>query len=103
LSVFLAGGAAVLATSGLFKLTDAAMTAANILLHTQRYWLGFTFNLVVIASYIVVTALFYDLFRAVSRYLSLQARSSALWAVRCRPPQWSFMPHPGLYCRVQSI
>jgi hypothetical protein len=73
LLVFLAGGAAVLATSGLFKLTDAAVTAANILLHAQRYWLGFTFNLIVIASYIVVTALFYELFRAVSRHLSLQA------------------------------
>jgi len=36
-------------------------------------WLGFTFNLIVIVSYLVVTALFYDLFRPVSRRLSLQA------------------------------
>jgi len=41
----LAGGAAVLASSGLFVLTDAAATATNIMLHEQRFWLGFTFNL----------------------------------------------------------
>jgi Domain of unknown function (DUF4386) len=73
LLVFLAGGAAVLASSGLFVLTDAAATATNIMLHEQRFWLGFTFNLIVIASYLVVTAMFYDLFRPVSRQLTLQA------------------------------
>jgi Domain of unknown function (DUF4386) len=73
LLVFLAGGAAVLASRGIFALTDAAATATNILLHEQRFWLGFTFNLIVIVSYLVVTALFYDLFRPVSRRLSLQA------------------------------
>jgi hypothetical protein len=73
LLVFLAGAAAALVSGGLFTLTDAASTATNILLHEQRFWLGFTFNLVVIASYIVVTALFYDLFRPVSKHLSLHA------------------------------
>ena len=73
LLVFLAGGAAVLASSGLFALTDAAATATNILLHEQRFWLGFTFNLIVIVSYLVVTALFYSLFRPVSKPLSLHA------------------------------
>jgi uncharacterized protein DUF4386 len=73
LLVFLAGGAAVLASSGVIKLTDVVATATNILLHEQRFWLGFTFNLVVIASYLVVTALFYELFRPVSRQLSLHA------------------------------
>jgi Domain of unknown function (DUF4386) len=73
LLVFLAGGAAVLASGELFTLTDAAATATNILLHVQRFWLGFTFNLIVIASYLVVTAMFYDLFRPVSRHLSLHA------------------------------
>src|SRR3984893_3127606 len=73
LLVFLSGGAAVLATGGLFRLADAAATAANILQHEQRFWLGFTFNLIVIASYLVVTALFYELFRPVSRTLSLHA------------------------------
>jgi len=73
LLVFVGGGAAVLATRGLFTLTDAAVTANNILLHEQRFWLGFTFNLIVIASYLAVTALFYDLFRPVSRHLSLEA------------------------------
>jgi hypothetical protein len=73
LLVFLAGGAAVLATSGVITLTDAVATTTNIRLHEQRFWLGFTFNLVVIASYLVVTALFYELFRPVSRQLSLHA------------------------------
>jgi small-conductance mechanosensitive channel len=73
LAVFLAGAVAVLATGGLFTLSNAAATANNILLHEQRFWLGFTFNLIVIVSYLVVTALFYDLFRHVSRPLSLNA------------------------------
>src|ERR1700731_2060810 len=73
LLVFLAGGAAVLASSGVITLTDAVATATNIRLHEQRFWLGFTFNLVVIACYLVVTALFYELFRPVSRQLSLHA------------------------------
>src|SRR5271165_2513513 len=73
LLVFLAGGAAVMASGKLFILTDAAATAANIMLHGQRFWLGFTFNLIVIASYLVVTAMFYDLFRPVSNRLSLHA------------------------------
>jgi hypothetical protein len=73
LAVFVAGGIAVLATSGIFALNDAAATATNILLHEQRFWLGFTFNLAVILSYLIVTALFYDLFRPVSRPLSLHA------------------------------
>jgi hypothetical protein len=73
LLVFLGGGAALLASGGLFTLTDAATTATNILLHVQRFWLGFTFNLIVIAAYVVVTALFYDLFRPVSRHLSFHA------------------------------
>jgi Domain of unknown function (DUF4386) len=73
LLVFLAGGAAVIAGSGLFMLTDATATATNIMLHEQRFWLGFTFNLIVIASYVFVTAMFYDIFRPVSRQLSLQA------------------------------
>jgi hypothetical protein len=72
LLVFLAGGAAVLASSGVIT-ADAVATAANIRLHEQRFWLGFTFNLVVIASYLVVTALFYDLFKPVSKQLSLHA------------------------------
>jgi hypothetical protein len=73
LLVFLTGGAAVLVSGGLFKLNDAAATATNILLHEQRFWLGFTFNLVVIATYIVVTALLYQLLSPVNKHLSLHA------------------------------
>jgi len=73
LTVFLAGGVAVLVSGGLFALNDAAATASNILLHEQRFWLGFTFNLIVIVSYLFVTALFYELFTPVSRPVSFYA------------------------------
>lgn len=73
LLVFLTGAAAVLVSGGLSNLTDAVATATNILLHEQRFWLGFTFNLVVIASYVVVTALLYELLSPVNKHLSLTA------------------------------
>jgi hypothetical protein len=73
LLTFLAAAAAVLASRGLVVAGDATATAANILAHEQRFWLGFTFNLIVIASYVAVTALFYDLFTPVNRSLSLHA------------------------------
>jgi hypothetical protein len=62
-----------MASGRLFLSSDAAATAANIMLHEQRFWSALTFNLLVIAAYLVVTALLYDLFGPVSRFLSLQA------------------------------
>jgi hypothetical protein len=52
---------------------DAAATATNILAHEPLFWLGFTAALINVASQIVLVALFYDLFKPVSRTLSLLA------------------------------
>jgi Domain of unknown function (DUF4386) len=53
--------------------SDAAATANNILTHTPAFRLGFALGLISIACYVAVTALFYQLFRPVSRSLSLIA------------------------------
>ncbi|HEY9283160.1 MAG TPA: DUF4386 domain-containing protein [Pyrinomonadaceae bacterium] len=52
---------------------DAAATAANILAHETRYRLGLTADLVMLACYVVVTLLFYDLFRPAGGSLSMLA------------------------------
>jgi hypothetical protein len=52
---------------------DAAATANNILAHQPLFRLGFATGLIATACYIAVTALFYDLFKPVSRSLSLLA------------------------------
>jgi hypothetical protein len=61
------------AAKKLFVSGDAATTAANILAHTTIFQLGFAGNLIAIATYIAVTALFYVLFRPVNRTVSLLA------------------------------
>ena len=73
LLTFLVAGVAVVVSGGLVIPGDAATTANNILAHEQRFWLGFTFNLIVIACYVAVTALFYELFKPVNRSVSLHA------------------------------
>ena len=52
---------------------DAAATANNILAHKPLFRLGLATGLISTACYVAVTALFYDLFRPVSRGLSLLA------------------------------
>ena len=52
---------------------DAAATANNILAHESLFRLGLATGLISTAFYVAVTALFYDLFKAVSRSLSLLA------------------------------
>lgn len=52
---------------------DAAATAANILAHDSLFRLGLVADLIMMACYITVTLLFYDLFKAVGRSLSLLA------------------------------
>jgi hypothetical protein len=52
---------------------DAAATAANIAAHETLYRLGLAADLVMLASYVAVTLLLYDLFRPVDRRLSLLA------------------------------
>jgi len=57
---------------------DAAATARDILTHEMSFLLGFATFLLMIASYIGVTALFYVLFRPVNRSLSLMAACFSL-------------------------
>ena len=52
---------------------DAAATVTHIVGHQTSFWLGFAFFVLVDVTYIVVTALFYDLFKPVNRSLSLCA------------------------------
>lgn len=52
---------------------DAAATATNILAHEALYRLGLAADLIMLACYIAVTLLFYDLFKPVGRSLSLLA------------------------------
>ena len=52
---------------------DPAATATNILAHVTLFRLGFVGNLIATASYVVVTALFYELFKPVNRQVSLVA------------------------------
>jgi hypothetical protein len=58
---------------GLVVSGDAAATANNILAHQPSFRLGLATGLVAVACYIALTALFYDLFKPVSRRLSLLA------------------------------
>ena len=52
---------------------DAAATVTHIMTHQTSFWLGFACFVLVDVTYIVVTALFYDLFKPVNRSLSLLA------------------------------
>jgi len=52
---------------------NAAATSANILAHEPLFRLGFAGNLIAIAGYIIVTALFYELFKPVRTTISFLA------------------------------
>lgn len=70
---FLTGGLAVAFTGKIIISGDAAATMNNILAHEPAFWFGFAAYLAVIVCYIVVTALFYDLFKPVNESISLLA------------------------------
>jgi Domain of unknown function (DUF4386) len=63
-----AGVSGISAVSG-----DAAATAHSILAHEASYRLGWALGLISTACYVAVTALFYQLFKPVSRSLALLA------------------------------
>jgi len=73
LLVAVCGALAVFARSGLIVKGDAATTAVNIVAHESRYLSAFAGDLLVVASYVVVTALFYRMFKPVNRNVSLTA------------------------------
>ena len=68
------GGVASLALDGrLVNFGDAAVTAASIRAHESLFRLGFAANLFASACYVAVTLLFYELFKPVSRSISMLA------------------------------
>jgi hypothetical protein len=73
LLMMLAGGLALFARRGLIVSGDAAVTASNILAHEPSFLLSFAAEILVVAFYLVVTALFYELFKPVNRSISLLA------------------------------
>ena len=52
---------------------DAAATANSILAHQPSFWLGWALGLISTACYVALMALFYQLFKPVSRSLALLA------------------------------
>jgi hypothetical protein len=78
LLTFLTGGVVLSAGSGLVVAGDAAAPAANILAHGSLFRLVFASDLLVTACYVVVTSLFYELFKPVSKSLSLLAACFSL-------------------------
>jgi hypothetical protein len=78
LLMMLSGGLATFARNGLVVAGDATATATRILAHEPMYRLGYAGDLLVVANYVVVTALFYDLFRPVNRRVAVLAAFFAL-------------------------
>jgi uncharacterized protein DUF4386 len=88
LLVFVMGGVALSVGGNLVVQGDAAATASNILAHESLFRWRFAADLIATASYVVVTALFYDLFKPVNRRVSLLAAffsivGCAIGAVSC--------------------
>ena len=67
------GGVATFFRGGLVIKGDAAATAANIMAHHSMWLLGYSTDVLFVASYVVVVALFYRLFKAASPNVSLVA------------------------------
>jgi len=80
---------------GIVVSSDAAATATNILAHPTLFRMSFVANLLGTLCYVVVTALFYELFKPVNRSVSLVAAfisvvGCALGAVSCALQLGSF-------------
>jgi hypothetical protein len=67
------GALSLLARGGIVVKGDVAATAANLLLHETAFRWGVAGDLLALVSYVVVTALFYELFRPVNRSVALIA------------------------------
>ena len=78
LMTFLTGALAIASSGRLIVTGDPAATAANILAHENSLRLGIAAYLLVLACYLVVTALFFELFRPAGRNL---ARTAACFSL----------------------
>jgi hypothetical protein len=73
LLMFVSGGLGTFARRGIIVSGNAATTAANIMAHPSMYLLGFAGDLLVVATYVAVVALFYRMLKPVNRSVSLIA------------------------------
>lgn len=73
LLVFVLGGISFALSGKLVVPGDPAATASKILQNQTVFQLGWSVNLAATACYVVVTALFYELFKPVDRTVSLTA------------------------------
>lgn len=78
LMTFLTGALAIASSGHLMVIGDPAATAANILAHGSSLRIGIAAYLLVLACYLVVTALFYELFSPAGRNL---ARTAACFSL----------------------
>ena len=78
MSVF--GEGANLARRGLLVSSDATATAINIQAHESMYLLAYACDLLMVASYVVVTALLYRVFKPVNGSVALTAAAIGLMA-----------------------
>jgi hypothetical protein len=67
------GVLALIARGGVVVKGDAAATATGLLLHEASFRWAIASDLLVVVSYVVVTALFYELFKPVNRSIALIA------------------------------
>jgi len=80
LLMFLPGGVAISARAKLIVNGNAAATAANIVAHEALFRGAFAGDVLVVAFYLVVIALFYELFKPVNGSVSLLAACFGLAA-----------------------
>ena len=83
-----AGLAGFIAASPLIVANDAAATAANILANESSYRIGFAFDLISGASYLVTTVFLYHVLKPVSRSLSMLAAFFGLAGVAIGGVAW---------------
>jgi hypothetical protein len=74
----LSGAVAGFGRRGLIVSADAASTAANIMAHQSMYLVGFGGDLLFVACYLAVTALFYRMLEPVNRTVALSAAFCSL-------------------------
>jgi hypothetical protein len=81
---------------------NAAATAHNVLTHQPLLWLGFAAALVAVACHVIYTVLFYELFKPVSRRLSLVAAAVSLVAAATQAGAALFQAAPLLIVRSEG-
>jgi hypothetical protein len=73
LLMFVSGGIATFARRGIIVPGDAAATAAHISAHGNLWQVGFAGDVLVVATYVAVTAFLYQLLKPVNRSVALLA------------------------------